>query len=335
MRKVLVCVVVLLLISPPVAGASAVKSAREGSVRFKEQDYAGAVAKYEEALKNDPESAKINFNLGTSLYKAGDYDTAAEHLQQALLTDDPDLLARARFNLGNTHYQRGRLQEDQDIAAAIAELERSLNYYEPLLEAPDPDPDAIANQALIEQELQRLREKQEEQKRQQQDQKQNQDQGQEQNQGQSSSKNSSSAQPQNGAGEEQNPSPDASQEDGTSKSPEEHPSPSGQGTPQEESPSSSAGDGQDSSGEKEPASPQAGQPDEGEGARQGAGTSGDPSDRRQAAGSAAVGAADGTELTEDEARMLMNDFENTEGVQRMFFLVPRGARDESPVGKDW
>lgn len=84
----------------PAATAPAV--VRRGNQFFAEQKYGQALEKYQQALQKRPESGMIHFNAGAARYRLGEYAQAAEDFRRALLSEDPDLVKQAHYNLGNS-----------------------------------------------------------------------------------------------------------------------------------------------------------------------------------------------------------------------------------------
>jgi len=123
-----------------VLGVFPVGVTQEADRLYRQEEYEQAGQKYREALQSHPDSAMIEFNLGTALYKQDNYGEAAGHFQQSLLSDDDNLRRRAHYNLGNTFYRQGIAQEDTDLEAAIQQLEKSVDHLKESLKIkPDPD----------------------------------------------------------------------------------------------------------------------------------------------------------------------------------------------------
>ena len=101
------------------------------SILYEQGDYTGSEEKFKEALDKTPESDIVNFNLGTALYKEGEYEEAVKHFQKTYLTEDDKLKQKAYYNSGNALYEKGISQEqDGDASLAIPPVEQSLKQYE-------------------------------------------------------------------------------------------------------------------------------------------------------------------------------------------------------------
>jgi len=189
--------IIMLMILFLCTQASASKSAhvKEGTQFYEEGSYQAAIDQFKGALKEDPHSSIINYNMGTALYKSKSYDEAIDYLHKSLINADSNLKQRTYYNLGNTFYKSAMTQERSDISFAIKLLKESLKEYEKSLIIKKKDRDAQHNYQLVKKELERLKKKQERQKNQKnqknqqnQDQ-QNQKQGQEDQQNQESQRN--------------------------------------------------------------------------------------------------------------------------------------------------
>ncbi|MBI2095061.1 MAG: tetratricopeptide repeat protein, partial [Candidatus Omnitrophica bacterium] len=79
----------------------------EGNRYYKKGQVGKAQSAYSKALKADPASRPIAFNLGNTYYKEEDYGRSAELYQKAAAEEkDVSLKTRALYNLGNSLAQR-------------------------------------------------------------------------------------------------------------------------------------------------------------------------------------------------------------------------------------
>jgi Ca-activated chloride channel homolog len=163
MRVIYLLIGLSSMASPLAWAASPATSVRDGNRLYSQGNFEDAGRRYEEALKNNPESAIVNFNAGTAFYKQKHYPQAVRHLQKALLGDDPRLKEKAYYNLGNTLYQSGIGHETKDTGAAVQALQESLGHFESALRLDKTDKDAQYNYEFVKKELERLKQEQKKQ----------------------------------------------------------------------------------------------------------------------------------------------------------------------------
>jgi Ca-activated chloride channel family protein len=136
-------------------------------VRYRTPEEAYAAGAFEQALEGfldlqieRPEDAAVTTNVGSAQYRLGDFEAAARSFESAGGSAAEDRVrAQAFYDLGNTAYRQGRLEE------AIEHWHRSLDL--------DPaDQDAKWNVELARVELERKRQQEQEQQQQRQQQEQ-------------------------------------------------------------------------------------------------------------------------------------------------------------------
>lgn len=104
----------------------------------------------------------LQFLLGEQLYAEKLFPQAVEAFSEALLTDDPELEAAARYNLGNALARRGeqlmqKAESPQSPPAEVAELWRdAIAQYEESLAIDSDNPAAQENIAAIEKALEQM-----------------------------------------------------------------------------------------------------------------------------------------------------------------------------------
>ncbi|MDB6151598.1 MAG: von Willebrand factor type domain protein [Chthoniobacteraceae bacterium] len=118
-----------------------------GVEAYEKEDYKGALDKFSSQLKLQPKSEALHFDLGSAAYKSGDFDKALESFSRAVTSSDPQLRAKAEYNLGNTLYQRGAVQKQKE--PKIQEWQNALQHYEETLKAQPSNKDAQFNRDLI------------------------------------------------------------------------------------------------------------------------------------------------------------------------------------------
>ena len=190
---------VIFLFSPSMLWA---KGINEANRLYAQGQYDQAAQMYQKAADADPRDFLAQYDLGTGLYKKGDFDRSAKYLQQSLAASRPELRLKAQYNLGNALYKAGMARADKDIDAAIGSLEKSLSNYDEVIKSDAKDADARYNRDIVQKALERLKKKKEEQKKQQQ--KQDQQGQQEQNKDQGGNKQEQKQQGQQPQGQEDN-----------------------------------------------------------------------------------------------------------------------------------
>ena len=112
------------------------------------------------------DKSPVLYNDGVRAYRTNDLPVAARTFEQATATRDRALQERAFYNLGNTAYRQGAV----DQAKAEPLWQRAIKNYESALALDPKDDDAKFNRAFVANKLEELKKQQEQQKQQQQQQ---------------------------------------------------------------------------------------------------------------------------------------------------------------------
>ncbi len=196
--KIIISFIIGIFLASNAWAASQEATVRQANQLFKEKKWDSAVDLYLNALEQEQHADIVQYDLGTTFYKKGNYDQAIEHLKKAVSDKNKDLSAKATYNMGNAFYQQARLLEKDKLDDAIASMQKSIDNYSQTLRTLPKDKDAKFNQDLAEKELERLKKKKEEQSKKQPDQKDQKDQKQQkQDQNQSSKDKQQEKQDQN------------------------------------------------------------------------------------------------------------------------------------------
>ena len=109
---------------PSIAQAKTVSSSvKEGITAFEEKNYELAKKYFIDAQLENPENRKLYYNIGTAAYMNKEYEQAKTNFKHALESDDKNLRHNARYNLANTQYRQGNLED------AIREYENILKEF--------------------------------------------------------------------------------------------------------------------------------------------------------------------------------------------------------------
>jgi Ca-activated chloride channel family protein len=160
-----------------VTGAQASPQSAENA--YKKGDYATAEKQYAQAAEQQPETPPLQFNLGASAYKSGEYDKALPAFQKALSTDDVPVQQQAYYDMGNTQYLLGQKTEQSSPQDTIKAWQSAIQSYDAALKLKADDADAKFNRDFVQKKLDQLQKqnppKQDQQKQNQQKQDQKQD----------------------------------------------------------------------------------------------------------------------------------------------------------------
>lgn len=100
----------------------------EGNVLYKQEKYEQALARYQDALLDEPLNEAALFNRGNALYKLKKYDESIESYQKVVGSKDLLLSSKALYNIGNVYFQQNKLQES--IQSYKKALELNPNDYD-------------------------------------------------------------------------------------------------------------------------------------------------------------------------------------------------------------
>ncbi len=132
------------------------RGVKEGNQLYKEDKFQEALKKYDQAHSLAPNSDIINFNRAAALYKTSQFQEAAQGYTNVLVTDDPELEAKANYNIGNSKYKEGELNESTDLNEAVNLYTEALNYYRRAIELNEKDTDAKYNYEFLEKKIKQL-----------------------------------------------------------------------------------------------------------------------------------------------------------------------------------
>lgn len=115
MKRAILMATAALLALLAAACSRAVPSPNEEANRlYQSGDYAAALELYQRAQAERPDLPELHYNAGNALHRLERYDRAAQEARLALSAQDPQLLAKAYYNLGNHLYRQGALRDALD-----------------------------------------------------------------------------------------------------------------------------------------------------------------------------------------------------------------------------
>lgn len=134
-------------------------SGREAMKQLQQGKFAEAEESFGQLSRAQPDSPRLQYNLGSAAYQRKEYRRAAEAFGRALAAapDDP-LRARSHYNLGNSLFRQGETQKDNK--ARIRDWQDSLKHFDATLHLDPANADAKANRELVARLLEQARQQQ-------------------------------------------------------------------------------------------------------------------------------------------------------------------------------
>lgn len=297
----------ILILFPSISGASTAGIVKDGNRLYLDGQYSASLDKYREGLEKLPNSDILNFNAGAACYKEEEYEEAVDYFRKSLLGEGDTLKEKAYYNLGNTLYHHGIGREDSDLPSAVKNLEDSIREYEKAMAFNPKDEGIKFNHGFVTDELKRLKEKLQKQQEQRKKQKQ-----QEEDQ-QSQCKNPQQDQDKNNG---EKSSAIERQEDNSGQQGEKEAGEDQQQMqqPQEESAGEEKGE-EDMSGRNMV-------------------SSGDEKEGSTRESESSVGEAGTQQMSKEEARMLLENYQQNEEPGGLLNLFQKKIRVREPE-KDW
>ncbi len=278
--------------------------AESGLALYNQGDFEGALAKFREEQKQDPDSPGANLNVGDAAYRLQKYDEAFEAYSKVLENSDPSIQEEGYYNGGNALLKAG--DNAKDLEQQLTNYYDARYLYHQALDRNPGDDQAKKNLRILEERIKDAEEqKQAAQQKQRQQQK--------QSQGKKKQQNRNKQQPgQSGHRPDQQSDPSA----GDSADPDDQQTPGNQN----QEPSDQPGNGGENQSQEdpEPTPKKEGQLRELTPSEEGT----DKLGERQESG------ANG--IPEDEARQLLNSLKNESD---RIDLMHR--KTDRPVLRDW
>ncbi len=123
-------------------------------------DYATGIRLLEQAISQDDDNPSLSYNLAIARYRKGDVEIARQLFTKVAAAEDPELAAKARYNLGNADFAEAIQKLEQDQAVARKQLESAIENYRQALQIDRTDSDARANIELANRLIDQLQDEQ-------------------------------------------------------------------------------------------------------------------------------------------------------------------------------
>ena len=158
---------VLVIVQAALADSARV-STSQGNKLYKQGNFNEAINSYDQALLETPGALEPKFNQANSFYRLDDLGKATDlYRQVAAESKDMKLVARAKYNLGNSYFQQGSKQKDSNLQKAIDDLKTAIGSWRGVLDIEPENKKAAKNievaRLLIKDILDQLKKQQEQQ----------------------------------------------------------------------------------------------------------------------------------------------------------------------------
>ncbi len=121
-------------------------STSEGNRLYKQGNFSEAINSYDQALTEAPGALEPKFNQANSYYRLDDLSKALDlYRQVAAESKDMKLVAKSKYNLGNTYFQQGSKQKDSNLQKAIDDMKTAISSWRGVLDIEPENTKAAKN----------------------------------------------------------------------------------------------------------------------------------------------------------------------------------------------
>jgi Ca-activated chloride channel family protein len=135
LHKIIITIFFFFLSANTAHGESAHALVQEANKLYANGDFGRAINKYDQVLIESPQAIPPKFNKANSYYRLDDLAGAIDlYKEVAAESKDMSLVEKAKYNLGNCHFQKGTKQKDSDLQKALDEFQTSISYWRQVLD---------------------------------------------------------------------------------------------------------------------------------------------------------------------------------------------------------
>ncbi|MHC4203434.1 MAG: tetratricopeptide repeat protein [Planctomycetota bacterium] len=145
-HKTLFRILLALVITQAALADSARVSTSQGNKLYKQGNFNEAINSYDQALLDAPGALQPKFNQANSYYRLDDLGKALDlYRQVAAESKDMKVVAKAKYNLGNTYFQQGSKQKDSNLQKAIDDMKNAIGSWRGVLDIEPENKKAAKN----------------------------------------------------------------------------------------------------------------------------------------------------------------------------------------------
>lgn len=118
----------------------------QGNALYRQGNFNEAINQYDQALVEAPQALEPKFNKANSYYRLDDLGHATDlYKQVAAESKDMTLVAKAKYNLGDTYFQQGAKQKDSNLQKAIDDMKTAIGVWRGVLDIEPQNTKAARN----------------------------------------------------------------------------------------------------------------------------------------------------------------------------------------------
>jgi len=144
--KTVLQVLLVVVIAQASFADSAIVSTSTGNKLYKQGNFNEAINSYDQALLDAPGAPEPKFNQANSYYRLDDLSKALDlYRQVAAESKDMKVVAKAKYNLGNSYFQQGSKQKDSNLQKAIDDMKTAIGSWRGVLDIEPENKKAAKN----------------------------------------------------------------------------------------------------------------------------------------------------------------------------------------------
>jgi Ca-activated chloride channel family protein len=144
--KTVLQVLLVLIITQTALADSARDPTLQGNKLYKEGNFNEAINSYDQALTEAPGALEPKFNQANSYYRLDDLSKALDlYREVAAESKDMKVVAKAKYNLGNSYFQQGYKQKDSNLQKAIDDMKTAIGSWRGVLDIEPENTKAAKN----------------------------------------------------------------------------------------------------------------------------------------------------------------------------------------------
>ena len=162
-------VLIIIIASANVSAESARSLVEKGNQLYAEQQFDSAIEIYAQAAEDAPKSDVPEFNTANSLYRLESFNDAIDRYKQvAAGSSDERIVADAKYNLGNSFFQKALKNQQTEPEKTLEDMKTSIGYFRDVLDIDSANPNAAQNIEVAKAAYKQIKEQQQQQQQDQQ-----------------------------------------------------------------------------------------------------------------------------------------------------------------------